>query len=112
MGNLHKQSKNMHEDLKTAEKELKSMHTELEKLRKEKDFVLADLSELQKKKAQLDLKVNQSTTAVSLDAKKQKEYTQELISLKKEIAKAKKQLDTIQPNFEAAVKKEHEAQER
>lgn len=112
MGNLHKQSKNMHEELKTAEKDLKSMYTELEKLRKEKDFVLTDLSELQKKKAQLDLKVNQSTNTVTIDAKKQKEYTQELIGLKKDIAKAKKQLDNLQPNYVAAVKKEQDARER
>jgi predicted nucleic acid-binding Zn-ribbon protein len=112
MANLHKNSKSLHDELKSAEKELKNMHVELEKLKKEKDFVQTDLLDLQKKKAQLDLKVNQSSSVVSIDAKKQKEYAQELSGLKKEIAKAKKQLDSLQPNYSAAVKKEQEIRER
>jgi structural maintenance of chromosome 3 (chondroitin sulfate proteoglycan 6) len=112
MATLHKHSKNLHEELKTAEKDLKNLNVKHEKLKKEKDFVQTDLLDLQQKKAQLDLKVNQSTSVVSIDAKKQKEYAQELSGLKKEIAKAKKQLDSLQPNYTTAVKKEQDIRER
>lgn len=112
MAALHKNSKITHEELKVAEKELKNMNVELEKLRKEKDFVQTDVADLQKKKAQLDLKVNQSTSVVTIDAKKQKEYALELVGLKKDIAKAKKDLDAMQPKYTTAVKKEQEIRER
>jgi chromosome segregation ATPase len=112
MADLHKKSKNMHEELKTAEKDLKNLHTDLEKLKKEKDFVQTDLLDLQQKKAQLDLKINQSTSTVQFDAKKQKEYAQELATLKKEIIKAKKELDSLQPKYSAAVKEEQDSRER
>lgn len=112
MEELHKSSRQYYSDLKTADRDLKSAQLELEKLNQEKDFIQAELSDLQKKKAQIDLILNSSKATSSADAQKRKAYVEELKKLRSDIEASKKKLDKIQPDFLKAQQEESAQSEK
>lgn len=112
MEKLHKEARDLYEELKASDKELKIVTTELEKLSKQKEFLLAEGAEYDKIKARMDLQFQGSKAALSNDSKKRAAYTEELDRLRKDIHKSHKALDKIQPEFTKAQQREQEVKEK
>lgn len=112
MEKLHKESRELYEEHKAADKELKVVTAELEKLTKQKEFLETEAAEYDKIKARMDLQFQGSKAALSSDSKKRSAYMDELNALKKEIAKSNKALDKLQPEFAKAQQKEQDVKEK
>eukprot|EP01127_Copromyxa_protea_P019957 TRINITY_DN6581_c0_g1_i2.p1 TRINITY_DN6581_c0_g1~~TRINITY_DN6581_c0_g1_i2.p1 ORF type:complete len:642 (-),score=188.91 TRINITY_DN6581_c0_g1_i2:1326-3023(-) len=112
MEQLHKQASELYDELKASDRELKIVTTELDKLTKRKSFLQAEGAEYDKIKARMDLQLQGSKATLSNDSKKRSTYLDELAVLKKEIIKAQKAIEKIQPDFAKAQQEEQDIQEK